>query len=175
MSKSKIIHGLCQVIVENKIDKKLDKQAISIATALYSHLEILLWMDTQPKAMLFEQAPLETKAENDKAKEEEAIVNEFVDKMYALYPTKCPKRNCSLGKSKRDKTRIKALLKIYTPDQIEQVIRHEVDSNYGVNYMRNLSTLLNNFPDPDTLSSVEQNPITQSKPDEVIYNGIVYK
>lgn len=175
MRRSKIINALCQVVVENEIDKKLDKQAISIATALYSHLEILLWMNTQPKAMLFEQAPLETKAENDKAKEEEAIVNEFVDKMYALYPTKCPKRNCSLGKSKRDKTRIKALLKTYTPEQIEQVIRHEVDSNYGVNYMKNLSTFLNNFPDPNEGYTTEPTASSGIASDKIIIGGIEYK
>ena len=175
MRKSKIINALCQVVVENEIDKKLDKQAISIATALYSHLEILLWMDTQPKAMLFEQAQLEQKAENDKAKEEEAIVNEFVDKMYALYPTKCPKRNCSLGKSKRDKTRIKALLKTYTPEQIEQVIRHEVDSNYGVNYMKNFSTFLNNFPEPVENITTDFAQTNGKNQDVMVINGQIYK
>ena len=35
----------------------------------------------------------------------------FIDRMYSLYPTKCPKRGTSLGKSHKDKQRIKKLLK----------------------------------------------------------------
>ena len=175
MSKSKIINGLYQVVVENELDKKLDRQATSVATALYAYIESLLWLNSQPKTALFEREIADTVAVKTQHKEEEASVNEFVDKMYSLYPTKCPKRNTSLGKSKRDKTRIKALLKTYTPEQIEQVIRNEVDSNYGVNYMKNFSTFLNNFPDPSTISSVEHSPTTQKQSDIVIINGVAYK
>jgi hypothetical protein len=100
-------------------------------------------------------------------------VSEFVDRMYAIYPTRCPKRNASLGKSHKDKVKIKRLLKMYTMEQIEQVIRSEVDANYGANYMKNFSTFLNNFPEP---SDAAEHPITQTtSSDTLIINGQIYK
>lgn len=80
------------------------------------------------------------KADND--------VDEFVDRMYALYPAKCPKRGTSLGKSQKDKGRIKSLLKTYSESDIEFVIRWEIEQKYNKAYMSNFSTFLNNFPDP---------------------------
>lgn len=101
-------------------------------------------------------------------------VSEFVDRMYAIYPTRCPKRNASLSKSHKDKMKIRRLLKIYTMEQIEQVIRNEVDSNYGVNYMKNFSTFLNNFPDP-TGSDCATAHATAQDSDKIIINGVEYK
>ena len=40
--------------------------------------------------------------------------DDFVEMIYSLYPTKCPKRGTSLGKSTKDKNRIRKLLKNYT-------------------------------------------------------------
>jgi hypothetical protein len=62
------------------------------------------------------------------------------------------------------------LLKVYTKEQIEQVIRAEVDNNYGVNYMKNFSTFLNNFPEPST-----ETPKMESKKDELWINGVKYQ
>lgn len=100
-------------------------------------------------------------------------ISDFIDEMYALYPARCPKRNSSLGKSHKDKERIKRLLKIYTKEEVEQVIRNEVDSNYGINYMKNFSTFLNNFPEP---SKESESPITQTtSSDKLIIGGVEYK
>lgn len=175
MRKSKIINGLCQVIVENKVDKKLDKQAMAIASALYTYIESLSWLNSQPKATLFEQETVDMGVEKPQQKEEDNSLDEFVDMMYSLYPTKCPKRNCSLGKSKRDKLRIKSLLKTYTPEQIEQVIRCEVDSNYGINYMKNFSTFLNNFPDPNAICQNDPATSNNDAASKVVINGVEYK
>jgi biotin operon repressor len=103
-------------------------------------------------------------------------VDEFVNRMYALYPAKCPMRNHSLGKSSKDKNRIAKLLKTYTESQIEMVIQHEIDEKYGKSYMQNFSTFLNNFPDPSCI--VEYNDDTnESNKDtnRVIINGQIYK
>ena len=81
-------------------------------------------------------------------KKADADVDEFVDRMYALYPTKCPKRGVSLGKSQKDKGRIKSLLKTYSESDIEFVFRWEIEQKYGKTFMSNFSTFLNNFPDP---------------------------
>ena len=45
---------------------------------------------------------------------DDSDVEEFIDRMYALYPAKCPKRGTSLGKSYKDKDRIRKLLKRYS-------------------------------------------------------------
>lgn len=81
--------------------------------------------------------------ENDSNNDEE-----FVEQMYKLYPSKCPKRQSSLGKTQKDKDRIRKLLKKYSKEDIERVIRNEIDTKYGISYMQNFSTFLNNFPDP---------------------------
>ena len=83
---------------------------------------------------------------------DDSDVEEFIDRMYALYPAKCPKRGTSLGKSYKDKDRIRKLLKRYSFEEIERVIRHEVESKYEKSYMQNFSTFLNNFPDPETVA-----------------------
>lgn len=175
MNKSKIIKAFYQVVCDNGIDKALDRQATAIATTLYAMLDSMLWLNTQPRATLFEvNDALEIEAKARKA-EEAAEIETFVEDMYKLYPTKCPKRNCSLGKSKRDKLRIKALLKQYSKEDVERVIRHEVDSNYGVNYMKNFSTFLNNFPDPAGLDGNVSQQSSQQNSGAIIINGTVYK
>ena len=78
---------------------------------------------------------------------------EFIDYIYNLYPSKCPMRNTSLGKSRKDKDRIKKLLKVYTREEIERVVKEEISQKLGKQYMQNFSTFLNNFPDPATLES----------------------
>ena len=78
----------------------------------------------------------------------DVYVNEFVERMYAMYPAKCPQRNKSTGKSDKDRSRIKKLLKKYTMEQIELVFRYEIEQKYNKSYMSNFSTFLNNFPDP---------------------------
>lgn len=80
----------------------------------------------------------------------------FIEYIYAMYPTKCPMRNTSLGKSHKDKDRIKKLLKMYTKEQIVSVVENEVSSKLGKQYMQNFSTFLNNFPDPNTLEDKER-------------------
>lgn len=75
----------------------------------------------------------------------------FIEYIYAMYPTKCPMRNTSLGKSRKDKDRIKKLLKVYTREEIERVVKEEISQKLGKQYLQNFSTFLNNFPDPNTL------------------------
>ena len=115
------------------------------------------------------------KADND--------VDEFVDRMYALYPAKCPKRGTYLGKSQKDKVKIKSLLKTYSESDIEFVIRWEIEQKYNKAYMLNFSTFLNNFPDPtqidgyNKLNNTSTNTITlpkgwtQERYDMYIRNG----
>lgn len=97
--------------------------------------------------------------------------DEFVERMYKLYPSKCPKRNAGLGKSHKDKDRLRKLLSLYSMEDIERVIRHEIDEKYGKAYMSNMSTFLNNFPDPALVGSVEKTSDTVEGPKDGAINA----
>lgn len=111
---------------------------------------------------------------NEKKDEE----SEFIDRMYALYPAKCPKRGTSTGKSHKDKQRIKKLLKTYTMEEIEKVFQHEIEEKYDKQYLQNFSTFLNNFPDPNALEQgslfIEEKQ-SESNSDSLIINGVRYR
>lgn len=107
----------------------------------------------------------EPKEEKDKSfskKDANADVDEFVDRMYALYPAKCPKRGSYLGKSQKDKAKIKSLLKTYSESDIEFVIRWEIEQKYNKAYMLNFSTFLNNFPDPTQIEGYNESTNTST-------------
>jgi hypothetical protein len=99
--------------------------------------------------------------------------SEFVERIYKIYPSTCPMRGSSLGKCKKDKERIKKLLKDYTEEQIEYIVKKEVEDKYGKNYMQNFSTFLNNFPDPSCVEVPVSTP-TESK-DTITNNGQIYR
>ena len=173
MEKKKVIKELAHAINALELEIEFNSNAKIIAEYLFKQLDILKWtqqhqykadiaameMCSAPREI---SLPLETTIADD--------VNDFVDKMYSIYPATCPKRNTSTGKSRKDKERIKRLLRTYTREQIEQVIRAEVDNNYGVNYMKNFSTFLNNFPEPTM-----ETPKVESKKDELWINGVKYQ
>lgn len=87
----------------------------------------------------------------NKCKPDISEEDEFVERMYSMYPSRCPKRATSLGKTKKDKDRIRKLLKCYSMDEIESVFKHEIEEKYEKQYMQNFSTFLNNFPDPNAI------------------------
>lgn len=181
MEKKKIIKELSNTISVLGLESVLDYPAEVVAEYLYKHLEILSWFNTAKArhncnalSRLWTDANICIPEEAFAIKEEQNEVAAFVDKMYSLYPTKCPKRNTSLGKSRKDKVKIKRLLKTYSQEEIERVIRHEVDSNYGINYMKNFSTFLNNFPDPNETFANSETSTTNTS-DKVIFNGVEYK
>lgn len=121
----------------------------------------------------YEQATEEiAKEEKSKASKDEGD-DDFVEMIYSLYPTKCPKRGSSLGKSTKDKNRIRKLLKTYTKEQIEAVVRKEVEDKYGKAYMQNFSTFLNNFPDPSIME--DHSKEHTKKEQDFIINGVRYK
>ena len=123
--------------------------------------------DNEENKESIEKKDLPKKEEKDKSfskKDVNADVNEFVDRMYALYPAKCPKRGTSLGKTQKDKVRIKSLLKTYSESDIEFVIRWEIEQKYGKSYMSNFSTFLNNFPDPTQIDSYNEFKGISTKP-----------
>jgi hypothetical protein len=98
---------------------------------------------------------------------------EFVERIYKLYPTKCPKRGTSTGKSHKDKDKIVRLLRMYSRDEIERVVKHEIEVKLGKEYMMNFSTFLNNFPDPACLGGSEG--LKENKGEALVINGQIYK
>lgn len=104
--------------------------------------------------------------------------SEFIDRMYQIYPAKCPKRGTSTGKSHKDKQRIKKLLKSYTMEEIEKVFNHEIEEKYDKQYMQNFATFLNNFPDVNALEQgslfVEEKQ-SESNSDSLVINGVIYR
>lgn len=112
-----------------------------------------------------ENKEIEDKSSTKKKKE----YCEFVERMYALYPTKCPIRGASLGKSYKDKERIQKLLRQYTEDEIESVFKNEIEEKYGKHYMQNFSTFLNNFPDPNCSQLFFEEQQVSSDVDEVMF------
>lgn len=71
-----------------------------------------------------------------------------IDKIYNLYPAKCPFRNVSTGKTKKNKDKIKSLLNDYSTDELETIIKTYISECIrSKTYIKNFSTLLNNLPD----------------------------
>lgn len=108
------------------------------------------------------------KKEEKEEKENITFVENFIERIYKIYPTRCPKRNTSLGKCSKDKERIRRLMKAYTQEDIERVVRHEVEEKYGKSYMQNFSTFLNNFPDPSEMFSSENVAADNSRKEEAL-------
>lgn len=95
--------------------------------------------DAQPKP----RAERSGKANDDKDGVEEAI-----NRIYAIYPTKCPVSGRGTGKSSKDKKKIEILLRTRTEEEIAETIRQYLsDCAAHQSYIKNFSTFLNNFPD----------------------------
>lgn len=75
-----------------------------------------------------------------------------VDRIYALYPTNCPMRGASTGKSSKCKVKISSLLKTHTEEELSYVVSRYVKENLNKHYLQNFSTFLNNLPDYSDMS-----------------------
>ncbi len=85
---------------------------------------------------------------------------EIVNRLYSLYPNKCPVKNTSTGKGEKDKKKLFDLLKTKSELEIETAISNYIlDSEKGGRYIKNFSTFLNNMPD----SSLEPKHETSDK------------
>lgn len=103
-------------------------------------------------------------------------VEEFIDRIYKKYPSRCPIRQMTTGKTLKDKQRIKNLLKTYSMEDIERVVDNEIEVKYGKYRMQNFSTFLNNFPDPQSLlSSSDETLPTMPTNDDMVINGQIYR
>jgi len=73
-----------------------------------------------------------------------------IERIYKLYPTRCPVKGRPTGKSSADKKKIERLLKTMPEDKLTSVVqrylRECIESQTPI---KNLSTFLNNLPDYD--------------------------
>ena len=92
---------------------------------------------------------------------------ELAEKLYAIYPTKCPMRGTSTGKSSQDKKKIASLLKDHTFEELESIFKRYVDESLGKAYLKNFSTFLNNLPDyTDSRPSTQGDLFAQTAPQQ---------
>lgn len=157
-----------------------EERVFQLACSLYASNEMTI-DQAIANALIFKETYIEMMGLDEpkkekKSKEKDELFednDDFVEMIYSLYPTKCPKRGTSLGKSTKDKDRIRKLLKTYTKEQIEMVVRKEIGDKYGISYMQNFSTFLNNFPDPSTME--DHSKEHSKKEQDLVINGVTYK
>lgn len=79
------------------------------------------------------------------------VSQEDIDKVYALYPQKCPFRNAYTGKCAKNKAQIETLIKKFGFENVYRRVETYVKESKkeGV-YLKNFGTLLNNLPEYDT-------------------------
>lgn len=73
-----------------------------------------------------------------------------VNRLYALYPTKCPVSGRHTGKSSKDKHKLEILLRTNTEEKLAGIIKRYIkESTEQKSYVKNFATFLNNIPDYD--------------------------
>lgn len=154
------------------------------ATNTNSLITITNWEEYQPKVEKVTNEPTEnqqapnkevTTNKNDKNEKNlsihdfssekpiERISSKDIDEIYKAYPSRCPIQNRSLGKSKKDKDKIKALLKHNTKDELLKTIELYISDCVNTDaYVKNLTTFLNNLPDTESLKEQVKQPIHQT-------------
>lgn len=158
MYSKKLFEDLSVIVDGHSLDSKLKMPKEAIVTYLIDSLTSL--------------------AKIIKVRPDASIEDDFIDRMYALYPTRCPKRGVSLGKTHKDKDKIRKLLKTMTMEDVEAVFRHEIEEKLGKHYMQNFSTFLNNFPDinainePDLFGADAEKEETSN---QLIIGGVIYR
>lgn len=87
----------------------------------------------------------------EKKKAAEAELDAIVDRLYKLYPTTTWRDGgmVSTCKGEKDRRKLRKLLKNKPAEEIEVGIKKYVAECNG-RYLKNFSTFLNNFPDPDS-------------------------
>lgn len=83
----------------------------------------------------------------------EEKIKQDVEKLYSIYPAKCPVRDSYTHKSEKCKAKIKSLLTKHKAEELEAIMRRYVDETYGKHYLKDFMSFLNNLPDYSEVSS----------------------
>ncbi len=94
-----------------------------------------------------------------------------VDEIYSLYPSKCPIKNSSTGKTSKNKDKIKALLtKEYKFEDLKRIIlRYISECKRSKTYMKNFGTFLNNIPDYGESEEINDNFVYDENGNQLFY------
>lgn len=129
--------------------EKNDKIIITLLARIAGHLEGLP-ADEILAAVVDATAPKEMVPKDTVLTKRDEVPTdmEAVERIFELYPTKCPVSGRTLGKCARNKRQIIGLLRSRTAKDIEMTIREYVVDckNHGV-FLKDFSTLLNQFPE----------------------------
>lgn len=99
-----------------------------------------------PKKVQFSSEKISEPSDN-KINKNKKIYSPEVEELYAMYPTKCPKRNTETARRPFCKDIIERLLKVRTFEDLKRNMQKYLADNYGKNYIQNFSTFLHQFPD----------------------------
>ncbi len=167
MEKKIINNALSELLSEYEIDKQVGIESKFLAQYMLSMVNAISGL----------RGKFIEREEKSKPTCEKQYEKDFIERMYQLYPSKCPIQKRSLGKSSKDKDRIRQLLKRYSKEEIEFVIRNEVNQKYNKSWMSNFSTFLNNFPDPTQIDCKECAICAKDNEDsnKVIISGVEYR
>lgn len=136
-----------KIKIETEADTKNDRSGkiphrkFSVAEKV-PHIEIRESLEIDNKE--------EIKKEEDKSSLSKVDdLQEKANELYKLYPSKCPKRNVSTGKTLKDKAKLVKLMKSKDTsyEMLKFTIQAEIEERYNKQYMTNFSTFLNNLPD----------------------------
>jgi 5-methylcytosine-specific restriction endonuclease McrA len=98
--------------------------------------------------------------EEKENKKKTRISQADVDYLYSLYPASCPNRNKSTGKGRKDKEKIRAMLKDMSKEELEFTIKAYVQQcAEKKEWLKNFSTFLNNLPDMSFVELKVEKPI----------------
>lgn len=108
--------------------------------------------DTGKKFKIYQSAVRNTMPEEVKPEpksEANAEFQEIAERVYKLYPTKCPTSQRATGKSKSDIVKIVRLLKRgHTEEELSSTIQRYIsEATQNKSWIQNFSTFLNNLPD----------------------------
>ena len=117
-----------------------------------------------PKEYKEEYNTSDTKVSSYSIQENKKEIREAAERLYAMYPSRCPVSRRATGKSSKDKERLERLLKANTEEELAYKIKRYVkECTEQDSYIKNFATFLNNLPDysdttNETTTKTEQQP-----------------
>lgn len=92
------------------------------------------------------------------------VPQEKVELLYDLYPSNCPVKGRSLGKTLSDKEKIRKRIRELGFDYVKNSISYYLDNaKKSESYLKNFSTLLNNLPEPPKSYTAERKIVKVNK------------
>ena len=154
ISVGKIQNGLRRLKKSGEITTEGTNKWTKITIVNYDHHQV---EESEQQATSLPKTPAVAEPKVDKG---------AVDRIYALYPTKCPVSGRALGKCSKDKEKIARILVKMTEEKLSATIKRYIEDSIKDNsYFKNFSTLLNNLPD------YEEGAKTEAKTDASLFNN----